>query len=96
MQLEQVINLIGENFQTLQRMGVESLAVFGSTARGEAQPGSDVDILVTFSGSPTYDQYIESKFFLEDLLGCKVNLVPREELKPVIRASVEEEAVSVA
>jgi len=38
--------MIGINFKTLKRMGVESLAVFGSTARGEAKPGSDVDLLV--------------------------------------------------
>jgi len=38
MQLDQALNLIGENFQTLNRMGVESLAAFGSTAHGEASP----------------------------------------------------------
>jgi hypothetical protein len=38
MQLDQALNLIGENFQTLNRMRVESLAAFGSTAHGEATP----------------------------------------------------------
>ena len=96
MQLDLVLNLIRKNNRTLQRMGVETLAVFGATARGEAKPGSDVDLLVTFTGSPTYDQYIETKFFLEDLLGCKVDLVPRDGLKPILRAVVEEEAIYVA
>ena len=96
MKLDQVLRLIRKNYQTLQQMGVESLAVFGSTARDEATPGSDVDLLVTFSGPPTYDQYIETKFFLEDLLGCKVDLVPKIGLKQLIRESVEQEAVYVA
>ena len=96
MKLDQALRLIRKNYQTLQRMGVESLAVFGSTARDEAVPGSDVDLLVTFSDTPTYDQYMDTKFFLEDLLGCKVDLVPKVGLKPLIRESVEQEAVYVA
>jgi len=67
-------------------MGVKSLAVFGSTARGEAKPGSDVDLLVTFRDPPTFDQFIQTKFYLEDLLGCKVDLALRDSLKPLIRA----------
>ena len=70
--------------------------MFGSTARDEAKPNRDVDLPVTFSGSPTFDQYMETKFFLEDLLGCKVDLAPRDGLKPLIRESVEEEAINVA
>lgn len=95
MKLSQVISQIRSNYQFLQRMGVKSLAVFGSTARGEAKPGSDVDLLVTFSDPPTFDQFIETKFFLEDLLGCRVDLVPRDGLKPLIRESVEDEAIYV-
>jgi len=69
MKLSQVISQIRSNYQFLQRMGVKSLAVFGSTARGEAKPGSDVDLLVTFRDPPTLDQFIETKFYLEDFLG---------------------------
>ncbi len=78
-----------------QRFGVKSLAVFGSVARGEAGPESDVDILVEFEGRATFDRYMGLKFFLEDLLGTRVDLVTRRALKPRMRPYVEREAVYV-
>ena len=78
-----------------QRFGVKSLAVFGSVARGEAGPESDVDILVEFEGRATFDRYMGLKFFLEDLLGRRVDLVTRKALKPRLRPYVEQEAIYV-
>jgi len=78
-----------------QRFGVKSLAVFGSVARGEARPDSDVDILVEFEGRATFDRYMGLKFFLEDLLGRRVDLVTRKALKPRMRPFVEREAIYV-
>ena len=78
-----------------QRFGVKSLAVFGSVARGEAGPESDVDILVEFEGRATFDRYMGLKFFLEDLLGRRVDLVTRKALKPRLRPLVEREAINV-
>jgi len=78
-----------------QRFGVKSLAVFGSVARGEARPDSDVDILVEFEGRATFDRYMGLKFFLEDLLGRRVDLVTRKALKPRLRPYVEQEAIYV-
>jgi len=78
-----------------RRFGVKSLAVFGSVARGEAGPESDVDILVEFEGRATFDRYMGLKFFLEDLLGTRVDLVTRRALKPRMRPYVEREAVYV-
>jgi len=96
MKTEHVLNLLKKNINTINRMGVKSLAVFGSTARNEAAPSSDIDILVIFDSSPTFDQYIETKFYLEDLLDCKVDLVIQDGLKPLIRKEVEKEAIYVA
>jgi predicted nucleotidyltransferase len=96
MKLRNVLKILRDNSLALNRLGVKSLAIFGSTARNEASHSSDVDILVTFVQSPTFDQYIETKFFLEDLLGCKVDLVMQDGLKPLVRAEVEKEAVYVA
>ena len=78
-----------------KRFGVKSLAVFGSVARGEAGPESDVDILVEFEGRATFDRYMGLKFFLEDLLGRRVDLVTRKALKPRMRPFVEREAIYV-
>jgi uncharacterized protein len=95
MKLAFALKILKQNTSAFTRLGVKSLAVFGSTARDEASLTSDVDILVTFEESPTYDQYIETKFLLEELLGCRVDLVIQDGLKPLIRAQVEKEAVYV-
>ncbi len=81
--------------QLLKQYGVVSLTLFGSLARDEATESSDVDLLVEFSGALTYDRYIQTKFFLEDFLGCPVDLVMPETLKPAIRPQVEKEALRV-
>ena len=72
------------------------LAIFGSVARDEARPDSDVDILVEFEGSVTFDRYMDVKFYLEDLLETRVDLVSQRSLKPLIRSTVEQEAIYVA
>ena len=93
---DNVLNTLKRHKSELrQRFGVKSLAVFGSVARGEAGPESDVDILVEFEGRATFDRYMGLKFFLEDLLGRRVDLVTRKALKPRMRPYVEREAIYV-
>ena len=75
---------------------VKELLVFGSIARDDAKADSDVDVLVTFVATTRFDQFMELKFYLEDLLGAPVDLVTRKALRPHMRASVEREAVNVA
>lgn len=78
-----------------ERFGVEQLAIFGSTARDEARPDSDVDILVRFAKPPGYDGYFALKCYLESLLGRQVDLVMEKALKSWARPVVEQEAVYV-
>lgn len=77
------------------RFGVIQLSVFGSTARDEAQPDSDVDILVSFDGPATSQKYFGVQFHLEDALGCAVDLVTEKALRQELRPFIEQEAVSV-
>lgn len=72
-----------------------SLALFGSVARNEAGPDSDVDLLVTFAAPPTFDRFMDLKFYLEDLLGRRADLVTAAALKPRLKAIVEREAIRV-
>ena len=96
MDRDKLLQLLREHKNELRRkFGVKSLAVFGSVARGEAGPESDVDILVEFEGRATFDRYMGLKLFLEDLLSRRVDLVTRKALKPRLRPYVEREAIYV-
>jgi uncharacterized protein len=77
------------------QFGVRSLALFGSTARGTAGEGSDVDVLVSFSGPASSEQYFGAQFYLEDLLKCPVDLVTDKALRKELRPYVERDAVHV-
>jgi predicted nucleotidyltransferase len=78
-----------------RRFGVTDLALFGSTARNAARPDSDVDILVSFNGPSTSARYFGVQFYLEDLMGCPVDLVTDKALRPQLRPYIENEAVHV-
>jgi predicted nucleotidyltransferase len=77
------------------RFGVTELALFGSTVRGSAHDGSDVDVLVKFDGPATSKRYFGVQFYLEDVLGCAVDLVTDKALRSELRPHVEREAVHV-
>lgn len=96
MQRKQALEILTQHQAEIENFGVKSLAIFGSVARDTAQPDSDVDILVEFEGSVTFDRYMDLKFYLEDCLGKKVDLVSRRPLKPQIRETVEQELIRVS
>lgn len=73
---------------------VRELALFGSAARGEMRPDSDIDLLVEFLPGAKVDlvDYAGLMLDLSKLIGRKVDLVSKNGLKPLIRASVLKEA----
>jgi predicted nucleotidyltransferase len=96
MKRETVLRILSTHRQDLKNFHVKALALFGSVARDEARAESDVDLLVEFEGRATFDRYMDLKFFLEECLGCRVDLVTRDALKPRLRPQVEKEAILVA
>ena len=78
-----------------KRFGVVELALFGSFARDEATDASDVDILVRFDGPATSRSYFGVQFYLEDLLGRRVDMVTDKALRSEFRPYVEREAMNV-
>ncbi len=80
-----IIDRLRGERDALLSMGVLEIGLFGSFARGEQTPESDVDLLVEFSPEHhTFDSFMDLAFFLEDLLGRKVELLTRESLSPHI------------
>ncbi len=79
-----------------QRFAVKALAIFGSIARDDALDGSDVDVLVAFDRKASFDLFMDLKFYLEDLLGAKVDLVTDKALRPQVRRAIERELIHVA
>ena len=98
MKRDEVLKVLGEHRDELrQRFGVKSLAVFGSVARGEAKPESDVDIVVEFDPQAHVGLFkmVELKEFLEKVLGCPVDVVALDGLRPWMRELVRREAVRI-
>ena len=92
----QILDLLNTHKPEIgRRFGVRDLALFGSTARGEATGKSDIDILVRFDGPATSARYFGLQFYLEDLLGRPVDLVTDKALRPELRPYVEREAIHV-
>lgn len=75
-----------------EKYGVMKIGLFGSHVRNEAGSKSDIDILVEFK-TPNFDNYMDLKFFLEDLLKAPVDLVLADNLKPRIKPYINKEVV---
>ena len=91
---EFVAKLEGVLPEIRERFGVAKIGIFGSTARGEERPDSDVDVLVEFApGQTTFRNFMELAFYLEDLFGRRVDLVTEQGLSRYIRPYVEQEVV---
>ncbi len=91
-----VVDFLATHSAEIRRdFGVRDLAIFGSVARDEARPDSDLDLLVGFDGPPTFDRFMNLRFFLEDRLGRTVDLVTDAALRPELRPAIEREAIRV-
>jgi len=80
----------------IQQHGVTSLWVFGSHARGDSRPDSDLDLLVDFSSPPGFDNFMGLKIGLEDHLGTKVDLLSRSACGPRLLKAIQPDLLHVA
>lgn len=77
-----------------ERYHVKKIGVFGSFARGQEGVGSDIDILVEFyDGQKTFDNYMDLKYFLQDLFGREVDLVTVKALKQQLKDNILNEVI---
>jgi predicted nucleotidyltransferase len=91
-----VIDALRHCRDDLRPLGVSSLYLYGSTARDEAGPDSDVDVFV----DPDYDHFsvvelIRLEEMLTGALGRKVDVTTREGLHPLLRHEIERDAIKV-
>jgi hypothetical protein len=77
------------------RRGARNVRVFGSVARGQAGPQSDLDLLVEFEPGRTLLDRVGLMQDLEDALGCKVDVVTEQALHRLIRPKVMAQAVAL-
>lgn len=90
---EEAIRRLAASQPELAALGVRSLDLFGSVARGEAGPTSDVDLLVAFDKPIGLFHFFRVQRRLEEILGCRVDLVMREAVKRQLRDRIFAEAV---
>ena len=82
---EKILSLISEHQDRIRALGVKRLGLFGSCAREEQGPISDVDVLVEFEqGKKTFDNFIQLAFLLEELFKRRVELGTTESLSPYV------------
>ena len=90
---ESILEQLNQKAGELKRnFSVRSIGLFGSLARNEADSESDVDILVDLA-EPTFDHYMDLKFYLESLFAKPVDLVIADSVKPRLKGVIEKEVI---
>lgn len=95
MDRERLITTLRAHEPELKAAGIVRLSLFGSRARGDAGPGSDVDLLAAFDESLRLSllDVIHVENQIADLLGESVDLLVEGTLKPHVKENVDREAV---
>jgi predicted nucleotidyltransferase len=95
MKKDRVLSILNAHQTELHDLGVKSLEIFGSVARDEARPDSDVDFLVEFSIEASLFDLFRVRHYLEDLLGCDVDLGTQDSLREHLREPILKDAIRV-
>ncbi|MES2329981.1 MAG: nucleotidyltransferase domain-containing protein [Bacteroidota bacterium] len=98
---EDIIRLLIENKQQIERFGIQRIKLFGSFLHNEQHPMSDVDLLVYYKESPkTWDRICEIDLFFEKLFRRKVDVINRKTvnkyMRPFILASIRDPSYRVS
>jgi predicted nucleotidyltransferase len=93
--LNDVLQTLRDHENELKQLGASHAAVFGSVARGEAAPSSDIDVLVDLDPERPMGvfQYARLKLYIDEILDGAGDVVNRRTLKPLLRDSILHDAV---
>jgi hypothetical protein len=93
----EILELLSRQKKSLYKnFGVIDMALFGSFAKNKQKKESDVDIFVRLKQEfKTFDNFMELRFFLEEILGRKVDLVTKEAIREELQAKIFSEAINV-
>jgi len=83
--------------QAIRALGATSLFLFGSTARDEAEPGSDLDIFIEYDPAKKFSllDLAGIKVLIEDEVGAEVDITTRDSLHPLLRRRIEDSAIRI-
>lgn len=87
-----ILEVLNAHGAELRRLGARRVGLFGSYRRNTPRPDSDIDILIKLA-QPSFQDYMDIKFYLEDLLGQRVDLVLEDDLKPRLRSAIFGEVI---
>ena len=95
MDKQHIIAKLRENEAALRTRGVRHAALFGSYARGDNRPGSDIDIMIEIDPDASIDlfEYVAITQYLADLFPNRVDVANRNQLKALVRPSAEQQAL---
>jgi predicted nucleotidyltransferase len=96
MRRDEALQLLKEHRAELESMGVTSLALFGSVARDEAGPDSDVDVIIDVRHPFSLFDLARVHLRLEEIMGCKVDVITEGGLRPRHRAVIDKDRIRVA
>jgi len=74
---------------------IGEIAVFGSYARGQQRRESDIDLLAVFEEPVTLLDLIGAEQFLSEILNAKIDLIPKESIRPELKDIILKEAITV-
>ena len=95
MQRDKVLSILNAHQAELKNLGVRSLEIFGSVARDDARPDSDIDFLVEFSIEASLFDLFRVRHYLEDLLKCDVDLGTLDALREHLREPILKDVIRV-
>ncbi|HEX7102699.1 MAG TPA: nucleotidyltransferase family protein [Nitrolancea sp.] len=96
MRRDDVLSQLAAHQVEIKSFGVKSLSLFGSVARDEARPDSDIDLLVEFDPPVGLFTVIRFRSYLEEMLGNRVDLVLHDAVKRQIRERITKDLVRAA